>query len=157
MSTQPEGFGYALQYLMGEVHALGLFCSAVAHTRPDCRVLLAHMDLAEQQALAHIEALPLRDAAVDGYRFLFDNAQKAMSDRSRSQRSGARFQHPCHSNSHGPGSRSAPDEIRPQRHGAAWVVHWAAYLKTDGSRYGQSALQTDGDAQILSGLGGMDL
>jgi hypothetical protein len=80
MATEPEGFAYALQYLTGEVHALGLFCAAVARSHPDRAALLVQMDLAEQQGLAHIEALPLGDAAVHGYRFLFDNVRKAMGD-----------------------------------------------------------------------------
>ena len=83
MATEPEGFAYALQYLTGEVHALGLFCAAVARSHPDPGALRAQMDLAEQRGLAHIEALPLGDAAVDGYRFLFDNVRKAMGGTAR--------------------------------------------------------------------------
>jgi hypothetical protein len=66
MATQPEGLAYALHYLMGEVHALAPFCSAVARSHPDPNALLHEMDSAEQQDLAHIETQPLGDAAVDG-------------------------------------------------------------------------------------------
>jgi len=68
---------------MGEVHALGLFCSAVARSHPKRAALLAQIEQAEQRGLAHIEALPLGDAAVDGYRFVFDNIRKSMGDRRR--------------------------------------------------------------------------
>lgn len=83
MATEPEGFASALQYLTGEVYAIGLFCAAVARSHPDRDVLLAQMDLCEQEGLAHIEALPLGDVAVRGYRFLFDNVRKAMGERPR--------------------------------------------------------------------------
>jgi hypothetical protein len=83
MSEQPEGFAYALQYLTGQAHALSIFCAALARSHPDRDALLVQMDWAEQRGLAQIEALPLGDAAVNGFRFLFDNVRKAMGERAR--------------------------------------------------------------------------
>ncbi|HME26153.1 MAG TPA: hypothetical protein VKI44_33295 [Acetobacteraceae bacterium] len=78
MSTQPDGFAHAIQYLTGETHALCLFRAAVARAHPDPDALLPQMDRAEQRGLAHIEALPLSDAAYNEYRFLFDNVRRVM-------------------------------------------------------------------------------
>jgi hypothetical protein len=68
----------SLQTLTGMNHALFLFCQSLTKTHPDPSAMLPALDVAEQHGLAHLEAQPIGDATIDGYRHVMDGLRKAI-------------------------------------------------------------------------------
>jgi hypothetical protein len=55
-----------------------MFSQAIVFAPSDPHALLSHLNEAQQLGLAHIEPLPVSDAAVEGYQFGFDGIRKAV-------------------------------------------------------------------------------
>jgi hypothetical protein len=70
MIMPPERATHSILFLTGEVHALLMFCQAVAKTHPAPKELLEQLNTASQLGLAHLEQLPeAGDVVIDGYQF----------------------------------------------------------------------------------------
>jgi hypothetical protein len=68
----------AIGFLVGEVHALFMFCQALAMTHQDPQVLLSCLDQAEQEGLASLEMLPVQsDGVIEGFQFAIGGIRKA--------------------------------------------------------------------------------
>jgi hypothetical protein len=71
MIMPPERATHSILYLTGEVHALLMFCQALAKTHHAPQELFEQLEIASQLGLAHLEQLPeAGDVVIDGYQFV---------------------------------------------------------------------------------------
>lgn len=69
---------HAIAFLMGEVHALFLFCQAAANAHPNPSALAFHLGEASLAGQASIEASPVPEATLEGYQYVMDGLKKLM-------------------------------------------------------------------------------
>lgn len=69
---------HAIAYLMGEVHALFMFCQAAVRAHPNPSVLAVHLGEASQAGQASVEASPVPQATLEGYQYVMDGLQKLL-------------------------------------------------------------------------------
>ena len=84
--VEPEKVEHAISYLLGQVHAFNILFQLLANAHPDPQKLLSKWSAIEQSGLANIEAQPIPDAGVDGYRFAFGGVHKALEAAAADQR-----------------------------------------------------------------------
>ena len=77
MSMPPDRVRHSIAYLMGEVHALFMFCQMSAQLYPDHTLLLAKLDHVHQLGLAGIAPEPVPEATIEGFEFVMEALRKA--------------------------------------------------------------------------------
>jgi hypothetical protein len=63
--------------LMGEVHALFIFCQTLAKDWPDRAQMFAHLDEAKERGIAAIAAQPVSEATIVGFELVFAGLLRA--------------------------------------------------------------------------------
>ena len=76
MTTEQQTPEARLSFLMGEVHALLLFCQVMARTHPNPLAVSLGLAAVSEKGLAQIEGSLVPDATVTGYQFAIDELQK---------------------------------------------------------------------------------
>ena len=63
--------------LMGEVHALFMFCQALAKDWPDREQIFQNIDEMHQRGLASIGAAPVPEATIAGFEYVLEGLRRA--------------------------------------------------------------------------------
>jgi hypothetical protein len=77
MNTEPNDRDRSVSFLIGEVHALLLFCQIVANRHDDPGMIDAALEAIEQKGLAQIESTLVMDATIDGFQFAMASLRKS--------------------------------------------------------------------------------
>lgn len=67
--------------LIGEVHALVCFATALAMIHPDRARLRAHFEVSSQAGLASLETKPLSDRTIVGFQFVAERLLQVLASR----------------------------------------------------------------------------